>query len=354
MQKRKILFLDRDGTLINEPADQQIDSFAKLSLEPHMISSLLQLKNAGYSLVMITNQDGLGTSSFPHENFMGPHNLLLEILKSQGIIFDDILICPHFQQDNCHCRKPKLGLVMDYLRKGELDFEKSYVIGDRESDMELAKNIGVIGIQYGKENLWPEIVRQLTQQDRYAKVNRVTKETNIVAEVNLDHPNPITIATGLGFFDHMLEQLAKHGGFSLVLQAKGDLHIDEHHTVEDVAITLGQALKKALGEKLGIARYGFLLPMDESLAQIAIDLSGRPYFVFEGNFDREKVGDLPTELVPHFFRSLAESLAATIHIKVQGENSHHMIESIYKGTGRALRLAFTKQGDELPSTKGIL
>lgn len=354
MQKRKILFIDRDGTLIVEPQDHQIDSYAKLALQPDVIPALLKLQAANYELIMVTNQDGLGTSSFPEINFIGPQQLLMQLMESQGIRFTDIHICPHLTSDNCECRKPKLGLVLDYLRRGEIDLKNSYVIGDRETDMQLAKNMGIAGIFYGKEKTWPEIVEMLLHQDRYAKINRKTKETNINVEVNLDQTNPITVHTGLGFFDHMLEQLAKHGGFSLRLQVQGDLHIDEHHTIEDTALALGTALRQALGDKLGIARYGFLLPMDEALAQVAIDLSGRAYFVFDGNFTREKVGEFPTELVKHFFHSLADSLSANIHIKVQGENTHHMIESIFKAVGRALRMAVHKQGTELPTTKGVL
>lgn len=355
MQKRKLLFIDRDNTLIDEPPDMQVDSVLKFKLQPHVIPVLLKLKEAGYGFVMVTNQDGLGTSSFPHENFLLVQNLLLEIFQSQGIEFEAIHVCPHFEGDSCECRKPKLGLVKEYLQRKDVDFEQSYVIGDRETDMQLARNMGLKGIHYGRDNIfWPEIAEQVLFRTRYAKVKRKTNETNISVEINLDHTQQLSVNTGIGFFNHMLEQLAKHGGFSMVLDVAGDLHIDEHHTVEDTALALGQALKQALGDKLGIARYGFLLPMDESLAQIAIDLSGRPYFVFTGNFNRERVGDLPTELIPHFFRSLAESLGATVHVKVEGENTHHMIESIFKGVGRALRDAFNKKGTELPSTKGML
>lgn len=354
MSKRKILFIDRDGTLIHEPADEQIDSLHKFQLEPAVIPALLKLQEFGFTLVMVTNQDGLGTSSFPQEHFEPPQQLLLDILQSQGIHFEAIHVCPHFTKDNCECRKPKLGLVLDYLRTGNLDLEHSYVIGDRQTDIELAKNMGIAAISYGQEMGWSAIVDYLTTQPRRAIVQRKTKETDINCEVNLDNSDKIQITTGIGFFDHMLEQLAKHGGFSLQLQVKGDLHIDEHHTVEDTAIALGQALQQALGDKLGIARYGFLLAMDEALAHVAIDLSGRAYFVFEGDFKREKVGELATELVPHFFRSLAESLGATIHIKVTGDNAHHMIEAMFKGVGRALRMAIQKQGNELPSTKGML
>ncbi len=354
MAKQKILFIDRDGTLIEEPVDQQVDSIAKLKLQPQVIPALLSLQAAGYTLVMVTNQDGLGTSAFPTADFELPHHLLLDILQSQQIHITAVHICPHKPEDNCDCRKPKLGLVMDYLRQEKIDFTNSYVIGDRETDLIFAKNLGIRGIHYGKPYTWMEIVRELTMANRRATVSRITKETDITATVDLDHGDNNNIQTGIGFFDHMLEQLAKHGGFSLQIKVNGDLQIDEHHTVEDTALTLGQALRQALSDKRGIHRYGFLLPMDEALTEIALDLSGRPYFVFTGNFNREKVGELPTELVPHFFRSLGETLGANLHIKVTGENSHHMVECVFKGVGRALRMAMKREGHDLPSTKGTL
>ena len=351
---KKIIFLDRDGTLIDEPDDKQIDCISKLSLKRNVIPALLILKDAGYLFVMVTNQDGLGTKSFEQNRFDVPQTMLVNIFKSQGIIFDDICICPHIENDACECRKPRLGLVMNYLRSDKIDFTRSYVIGDRESDIQLARNMGIMGILYQETCDWLEIARKIVDQPRCAQISRETAETNVLVALDLDRSNVINIATGLGFFDHMLEQLAKHGGFSLAIDVKGDLNVDEHHTVEDTALALGSALRTALGDKLGINRYGFLLPMDEASAEISLDLSGRPYFVFSGLFNREKVGDLPTELVSHFFRSLSENLAAAIHIKVTGENAHHMVESIFKGFGRALKQAIQKQGNELPSTKGIL
>jgi imidazoleglycerol-phosphate dehydratase/histidinol-phosphatase len=354
---KKVLFIDRDGTLIVEPPDQQIDSLAKLRLVAGVIPALLQLRDAGYTFVMVSNQDGLGTASFPEPTFREPHEFLRELLASQGIQFEAEFICPHFEKDGCNCRKPKTGLLDEYLKLNAIDRSHSYVIGDRATDMELARNIGVQGILLGQapEGLtWAEIARRLTSPQRTAHVERKTKETDIFIDVNLDREAPIHVSTGLGFFDHMLEQIAKHGGFSLQLACKGDLHIDEHHTVEDCALALGQALKTALGDKKGIHRYGFLLPMDEALAQVAIDLSGRPYFVFEGTFGRDSVGQLPTELVPHFFRSLAETLGAAVNIKVTGENTHHMIEACFKGVGRTLRQAIRITDKELPSTKGAL
>lgn len=350
----QILFIDRDGTLIDEPFDKQVDCISKLKLKKNVIPSLLMLKNSGYSFVMVSNQDGLGTESFEYARFEKPQTMLLDLFQSQGITFKDIRICPHFINDGCECRKPKLGLVMDYLRSDNIDFEKSYVIGDRETDMSLAKNMRINGILYQETTDWLEIARLIISKPRATKMHRVTSETNVCIEMNLDQSKPIHITTGLKFFDHMLEQLAKHGGFSLSIHVSGDLSVDEHHTVEDTALVLGSALRKALGNKLGINRYGFLLPMDEAKTEVSLDLSGRPYFVFDGTFSREKVGDLPTELIPHFFRSFSESLGAAIHIKVMGENTHHMVESIFKSVGRALKQAIGRQGYELPTTKGVL
>jgi imidazoleglycerol-phosphate dehydratase/histidinol-phosphatase len=353
---KKVLFIDRDGTIIVEPADFQIDSLQKLRLVPGVVPALLALRDAGYTFVMVSNQDGLGTSSFPEPTFREPHEFLRELLSSQGITFEAEFICPHFPADGCECRKPKTGLLTEYFATQPIDKESSYVIGDRPTDLELAQNLGLRGLRISSQpgESWADIVATLTKKDRVARVVRKTKETDIAVEVNLDRESPIHVSTGLGFFDHMLEQIAKHGGFSLELTCKGDLHIDEHHTVEDCALALGQALKSALGDKRGIHRYGFLLPMDESLAQVAIDLAGRPYFVFEGQFGRDQVGQLPTELVPHFFRSLAETLGAAINLKVDGENTHHMIEACFKGVGRTLRQAIRIEGTELPSTKGTL
>lgn len=353
MQK-KYLFIDRDGTLIIEPEDKQIDSFVKLEFVKEVIPALLKLKAAGYTLVMISNQDGLGTASLPYENFTPPHELMLKIFTSQGIDFEAVLICPHKSTDQCECRKPKLGLVLDYLKNQVIDREHSWVIGDRDTDMQLAHSMGIRGIKINHDTNWQNIVMTILASDRIASMKRKTKETEVAVRVNLDRTDEIKVNTGLGFFDHMLEQLAKHGGFSLQLDVKGDLHIDEHHTVEDTAITLGETLRKALGDKLGIERYGFVLPMDEAQTLVALDLSGRAHFEFKGEFKREQVGDLATELIPHFFRSFAEGLKATLHIEVKGENTHHMIESMFKGVGRTLKQAFAKTGTSLPSTKGML
>lgn len=356
ISQKKYLFIDRDGTLIAEPADEQIDSLEKFKLLPHVISSLKQLQAANYYFVMVSNQDGLGTPSFPQNTFEPPQNLLLNILESEGIHFEAIRICPHFPEDKCGCRKPQLGLVLDFLQEQKIDREKSFVIGDRQTDFELAKNMGIKAILLGKDPTpsWLEIKNLILAAPRQSHYRRTTKETDITVEINLDALEPIHIETGIGFFDHMLMQLAHHGGFSLRLTAQGDLHIDPHHTLEDCALALGSALRQALHDKYGIARYGFVLPMDESLAQVAIDLSGRPYCQFNAIFTQSNVGGLPTELVSHFFQSLSQSLQAACHLTVTGENHHHMIEALFKAFGRALRQAIQKTNDILPTTKGVL
>jgi imidazoleglycerol-phosphate dehydratase/histidinol-phosphatase len=357
-QLLKVAFIDRDGTLVEEPPDEQVDRVDKIRLMPGVIPALLELQRAGFELVMVTNQDGLGTPTMPEADFRVAHDYLLDLLFSQGVRFREVFICPHFARDSCECRKPKLGLLTDWLSRHSLDRAVSVMIGDRETDLEFACNLGILGLRVSRagtsDESWPAIAERLTRSPRRAQVSRSTRETEVKAALDLDHEGPIEIRSGIGFFDHMLEQIARHGGFALQLNARGDLHIDEHHTVEDCGLTLGQALRQALGDKRGIGRYGFVLPMDEAQARIALDLSGRPYFVFEGRFNRERVGELPTELVPHFFRSLSESLGAAIHISVSGENTHHMVEACFKGVGRALRQAIRLEGTELPSSKGVL
>nr|XP_061801937.1 histidine biosynthesis bifunctional protein HisB-like [Nerophis lumbriciformis] len=304
---------------------------------------------------MVSNQDGLGTESFPKPDFDAPHEMMLEILSSQGIGFSAIHIDPSFEHEKSAGRKPQLGMVLDYLKSGQLDLTTSCVIGDRQSDLGLAENMGIAGHRIGPDGVtWPALLQQLLGQQRTAVVRRTTQETDIEVNINLDRVGEVTIDTGIGFFDHMIEQLAKHGGYSLSLKCHGDLHIDEHHTVEDCALALGQGLREALGDKRGIGRYGFVLPMDEAQAQVAVDLGGRSYLVWEGELPREQVGQLHTEMVPHFFRSLADALGATIQIKVAGDNTHHMIEAAFKGVARALRPALARQGSDLPSTKGML
>ena len=348
---KKLLFVDRDGTLIAEPADRQIDSVEKFALLPGVVPALLALRDAGWRFVMVTNQDGLGTKSYPRRKWDQIQALLMGVLSSQGIVFDDVLVCPHRPADACECRKPRLGLLRGYLADADWDRTRSRVIGDRDTDLQLARNMGIRGIKMGT---WPRIARELLGERRTASVERKTKETSIDVKVDLDGNGTAKISTGIGFFDHMLEQLAKHGGFDMDLEVAGDLHIDEHHTVEDVGLALGAALKKALGDKVGVGRYGFTLPMDETLASAAVDLSGRAHFKFDGKFPREAVGGLPTEMVPHFFRSLSDALGATLHLSVKGDNAHHMVEACFKAVGRALRPAFKLGGGGLPSTKGTL
>jgi imidazoleglycerol-phosphate dehydratase / histidinol-phosphatase len=351
-----ILFVDHDGTLVEEPPDRQVDAVEKVRFMPGVFAALADLQRAGFRLVIVTNQDGLGTPSHPRAAFDQAHRFILDAFASQGVTFEAVLICPHFAADGCECRKPATGLVRHLLRDASVDLARSAVVGDRDTDLELARNLGVRGLKVRRDGApserWPALAQELMA--RRARIERITRETRIVVVVDLDSGASVRARTGLGFFDHMLEQLAKHGGFALDLACEGDLHIDEHHTVEDCALALGEALRSALGDKAGIARYGFVLPMDESRAEVTLDLSGRPYAVFEGELTRERVGELPTELVPHFFRSLAESLRAAIHVRVTGENCHHMIEACFKGVGRALRAALRREGRDLPSTKGLL
>ncbi len=358
MSGARIVFVDRDGTLCEEPPDEQVDSLEKIRLLPGVIPALLDLQRIGFRFVMVTNQDGLGTPSLPRDKFDLAHEFLLELFASQGIEFSAVLICPHYPYEGCACRKPAIGLVEKFLVDNPLDKAHSYMIGDRDTDLQFAANLGIPGLRVlahgGEEHTWAWIVRHIRGAARRARITRTTKETDIAVDVDLSREGPCTIHTGIGFFDHMLEQIAKHGGFALNLTCRGDLGVDEHHTVEDCALALGTALREALGDKRGIGRYGFLLAMDEAEAQVALDLSGRPFFSWEGRFSRERVGELPTELVPHFFRSLSETLGAALHLTVRGENAHHMIEACFKGVGRSLRQAVRLEGSDLPSTKGSL
>lgn len=355
MSMRKILFVDRDGCLIEEPADEQIDSYEKLALLPGVVAALQRFAAAGYQLVMVTNQDGLGTASFPEADFRGPHELLLRILSSQGIRFREILIDRSFPHEGLDTRKPNTGLMRGWLADDGWSRAASAMVGDRETDLKFAANIGVRGLRVGPQGMaWSEVAHLVLDVPRIAEAVRNTRETRITVRVDLDKLAEPKVHTGLGFFDHMLEQIGKHGGFALELTCDGDIHIDEHHTIEDCALALGQALKQALGDKRGIARYGFCLPMDESAAEARLDLSGRPYFVFEGDFQRERVGGLAVEMVPHFFRSLCETLGANLHLSVRGDNAHHMVEACFKVVARTLRQAIRREGDELPSTKGTL
>ena len=353
-----VLFIDRDGTLIEEPADNQVDALQKVRLVAGVLPALLELRASGFRFVMVSNQDGLGTEAFPEEQFRECHEHVLALFGSQGVTFDEVYICPHMPDDGCECRKPRAGLLTRYLAETDIDLDTSAVIGDRTTDLELAERIGVRGLLVNTdgsyETSWAGIAAALCHADRQATVERSTNETSINATVNLDVADPITIGTGIGFYDHMLEQIARHGGFSLQLSCAGDLEVDDHHTVEDTAICLGSALRQALGNKRGIDRYGFVVPMDESEARVSLDLSGRGRFVFAGEFPREKVGELATEMVEHFFRTLADSLGAALHIEVRGKNAHHMVEACFKSVGRSLRQAVRRDGSAMPSTKGTL
>ena len=354
-----ILFIDRDGTLIEEPEDFQIDAYEKLRFVKGVIPALLKLRDAGYQFVMVSNQDGLGSEKYPQESFDGPHKLMMQVFESQGIAFRDVLIDTSWPHENKPTRKPGIGLVLPYIQDRSIDWKRSAMVGDRPTDNEFAANLGIRAfqlrtVQFGGEWDWAGIAHELADAPRRAVVQRDTKETRIRVEVDLDQAAEPQVSTGLPFFDHMLEQIGKHGGIGLKIRAEGDLHIDEHHTIEDTALALGQALREALGDKRGIGRYGFVLPMDETLAQVALDFSGRPYLVFEGGFRRERVGDMPTELVEHFFRSLCDAAALNLNIRVSGDNDHHKIEASFKGLARALRQAVRREGSDLPSTKGAL
>lgn len=354
-----ILFVDRDGTLIEEPADFQIDAYEKIRFVRDVIPAMLKLRDAGYQFVIVSNQDGLGSEGYPQASFDGPNDLMLQIFASQGIVFRDVLIDGTWPHDNAPTRKPGIGMMLPYLQDRSIDWARSAMVGDRPTDIQFAQNMNIRGFQlrtaqFGGEWDWNGIAHELADAPRRATVQRNTRETRIRVEVDLDRTAEPQTHTGLPFFDHMLEQIGKHGGFALSVQAEGDLHIDEHHTIEDTGLALGQALREALGDKRGIGRYGFTLPMDETLASAALDFSGRPYFVFEGEFKRERVGDMPTELVPHFFRSLCDASGLNLHLSVRGDNDHHKVEACFKALARALRQALPRHGTALPSTKGAL
>lgn len=362
---KKVLFIDRDGTLVIEPPmDLQLDSLEKLVFYPGVFQNLSKIaKELDYELVMVTNQDGLGTASFPEETFWPAHNKVLQAFKNEGIEFSAVFIDRSFPEQNLPSRKPGTAMLTQYLN-GNYDLSNSFVIGDRLTDVQLAKNLGCKAIYLNKEvpedvalstTNWTDIYTFLTTQPRKINVTRTTSETNITILLNLDGSGKSTISTGLGFFDHMLEQIAKHGNLDLHIQVEGDLQIDEHHTIEDVAIALGDAFLKALGSKKAIERYGFLLPMDDCLAQVAIDFGGRPWLVWDTTFKREKIGDMPTEMFMHFFKSFSDTAKCNIHIKAEGENEHHKIESIFKAFAKAIRMAVAKTTNySIPSTKGSL
>lgn len=361
---QKILFIDRDGTLVIEPpVDYQLDSLEKLEFYPGVFQWLSRIvQELDYELVMVTNQDGLGTDSFPEDTFWPAHRKIIQALKNEGVVFKEVLIDRSFPADNAPTRKPGTGMLKQYIY-GSYDLTNSYVVGDRDLDMELAKNLGAKGVFIGEKNdkavlstrRWEDIYRFLKRQPRKATVRRQTKETDISVTVNLDGAGQSNLHTGIGFFDHMLHQIARHGQLDLEVLADGDLEIDEHHTIEDVAITLGEAFAKALGSKKGIERYGFLLPMDDCLAQVAIDFGGRPWLIWEVAFKREKIGEMPTEMFMHFFKSFSDTAKCNLNIQAAGDNEHHKIEAIFKAFAKAVNMAVRKSGSsQIPSTKGTI
>lgn len=372
---KKALFIDRDGTLITEPADEQIDSLEKLEFLPGVFRNMHFIaKNLSYELIMVTNQDGLGTASFPEDTFWPAHNKMLKAFENEGVIFDDILIDRHFPADNAPTRKPGTGMLTKYM-DGSYDLANCYVIGDRLTDIQLAKNLGIKGILINDGSLadqlhekglaeycalittsWDDIYACVAAPERTATVVRNTKETKIRVELNLDGTGKDNISTGLGFFDHMLDQIARHSGVNLTVLVDGDLNVDEHHTIEDTGLALGEAFKLALGDKRGVERYGYCLPMDDCLAQVAIDFGGRPWIVWNADFKREKVGDMPTEMFFHFFKSFSDTSLSNLNIQAEGTNEHHKIEGIFKALARAIKMAIRKDvfNFELPSTKGTL
>ncbi|WP_199652931.1 bifunctional histidinol-phosphatase/imidazoleglycerol-phosphate dehydratase HisB [Parabacteroides sp. AM08-6] len=374
---KRALFIDRDGTLVIEPpVDYQLDSLEKLEFYPKVFRNLYFIrKQLDFEFVMVTNQDGLGTSSFPEDTFWPAHNKMLKTLEGEGILFDDILIDRSFPEDNSPNRKPRTGMLGHYL-SGEYDLAESYVVGDRLTDMQLAANLGAKGIwlhafdEEARQLLsgnpalspvlitddWDKVTEYLFAGERRAVVQRTTKETDIYVEVNLDGHGTTRIATGLGFFDHMLDQIGKHSGIDLTVEVKGDLEVDEHHTIEDTAIALGEALLKALGDKRGIERYGYTLPMDDCLCSVALDFGGRPWLVWDAEFHREKIGEMPTEMFLHFFKSLSDAARMNLNIKAEGTNEHHKIEGIFKALARSIKMAIRRDiyKYELPSTKGLL
>ena len=355
--KKKILFIDRDGTLIEEPTDEQIDSFEKLKFTRGLFKNLRFIRSKlDFEFVMVSNQDGLGTSSFPEDTFWPVHNFILQTLEGEGIKFDDMHIDRHFPDDNSPMRKPGTGMLTKYIDNCDYDIAGSYVIGDRETDRNLAENLGCKALILSDSCSWDKITELLFAGERTAEVKRTTKETDIYVKLNLDGTGKCNISTGLGFFDHMLEQIGKHGMMDLSVKVDGDLYVDEHHTIEDTAIALGDCLSQALGDKRGIERYGYCLPMDDCLCSVALDFGGRPWLVWDAEFKREKIGEMPTEMFLHFFKSLSDSAKMNLNIKAEGTNEHHKIEGIFKALARSLKMAVKRDiyHYELPSTKGML
>lgn len=369
---KKVLFIDRDGTIIIEPEDYQIDSLEKLEFYPKAISALSKIANElDYELVMVSNQDGLGTDSFPEDTFHPAHNKMMKTLEGEGIVFKEVLIDRSFEHENAPTRKPRTGLLTHYINNSRYNLAESFVIGDRATDIQLAQNLGAKSIYISSEANdeatlttanWEEIYTFLKAQpkldgERRGKVHRKTHETDILVDVNLDGKGTPVLNTGIGFFDHMLHQIARHAKIDLRVEIDGDLHIDEHHSIEDAALALGEAFVIALGDKRGIERYGhFLLPMDETLAQVALDFSGRPWMVWDVDFKRERVGGMPTEMFFHFFKSFSDASKCNLNIKAEGDNDHHIIEGIFKSFAKAVRMAIYKDptDNEIPSTKGVL
>jgi imidazoleglycerol-phosphate dehydratase/histidinol-phosphatase len=356
---KRILFIDRDGTLVEEPHDEQVDALEKIKFTRGVFRNLAFIRqHTDFLFVMVSNQDGLGTPSFPKETFWPSQNFILQTLEGEGVTFDDILIDNHFPEDNAPTRKPQTGLVKKYMEQPEeYDIEHSYVIGDRETDALFARNIGCQSLILGRDGLtWDKIAEILFAGERTASVKRTTKETDIDVRLSLDGTGKCDIETGLGFFDHMLEQIGKHGGIDLYIRCKGDLNVDEHHTIEDTALALGECLLKALGSKRGIERYGYCLPMDDSMCHVCLDFGGRPWLVWDAEFTREKVGDMPTEMFLHFFKSLSDAARMNLFVRAEGQNEHHKIEGIFKALARSLKMAVKRDiyHYELPSTKGTL
>ena len=354
---KQALFIDRDGTILVEPADEQIDSFEKFEFVPGVLRNLHFIRTKlDFEFVMVSNQDGLGTSAYPEEDFWPTHNLMLNTLKGEGVTFDDILIDRSFPEDKLPTRKPGTGMLGKYLT-GEYDLANSYVIGDRQTDKQLADNLGCKALILGYNvRTWDEIAEILFAGERTASVRRTTKETDIDIALNLDGIGRCDIQTGLGFFDHMLEQIAKHGSIDLRIHVKGDLDVDEHHTIEDTGIALGECIAKALGDKRGIERYGYTLPMDDCLCQVALDFGGRPWLVWDAEFKREYVGDMPTEMFLHFFKSFSDAARMNLNIRAEGDNEHHKIEGIFKAIARSIKMAVKRDiyKFQLPSSKGVL
>lgn len=358
MKPQKILFIDRDGTIIEEPEDEQIDSLAKLKFVNGVFKNLGFIhQRLDFRFVMVSNQEGLGTPIHPEKPFWAIHDFVLQTLEGEGITFDDQLIDHHLPEDNSPMRKPGTGMVTNYINDTGYDIENSYVIGDRDTDAQFARNIGCKNLTIGKNGMtWDKIAEILFAGERMASVKRTTNETNIEVELNVDGSGKTDISTGLGFFDHMLEQIGKHGMMDLRILTRADLNVDEHHTIEDTAIALGECLLRALGDKRGIERYGYYLPMDDSLCHVALDFGGRPWLVWDAEFKREKIGEMPTEMFLHFFKSISDSARMNLNIKAEGTNEHHKIEGIFKAFARALRMAVRRDiyHFELPTTKGAL